>query len=580
MSRLLPQLRFSPLCRTLALLWAKWKIDCVDVVSFDLFDTLVCRPFHEPQDVFLYLAQIYGESDFYKYRINAEKVARETLKKIQVNFDEIYQCMPQKFFYLKEKEAAFEYDIIYANPEIKELYNYAVHKGKKIIITTDMYYSYEYLARLLTKNGYTIYDHIYISGYLQKAKYQGTLFPYVVQDLKIKPSRILHIGDNHKYDYKAARAAKLKALRILSPRKKLCMLYPRLVDFAKNYPRNLTLSLILGLITRRITLHAGFNNYWEEFGYIYGGGACYGLSKFILGEMKKANLQELICIARDGYTIKRIISILDPSIRMHYIVATRAINLQVSLETEDELPWTNKARSIVRMYAQISDEFRSRCKDKEWSNDEECVSFVRSNYDILLPISREIYKSYLKYISQFQVRDSRVALFDIAGGAFNSYKLIRRVFQEKSILGLYWQIAKKTNLRKGDDFKCVPYRNTNSKSYLKLYELLEFLITAPELPIKGVSGNGEITRLDNKYERKRVDVYRRICMAEVQFTNDYLAIFGQTVNFDVNVLIELCNMFTGTLGCRDKWHFRSIFHPMDEANTNYVRLLSNLKGKK
>ena len=572
MTNFLNIIRFGRLGQMFSFCVAKFKMRQVKIVSFDVFDTLLNRPFYEPFDVFLFLAQKYEEPDFFKYRRDAERNARNTLKKAQVNFDEIYQCMPPKFAYLKDIEAQFEYDTIYQNPAGKRLYDYALQIGKQIVFTTDMYFGKDFLLRLLAKNGYPIGDQIFISGYLQKTKYQNTLFPHVIKELRVDPAKILHIGDNKQSDYDAARIAGLRALQLHSSKSRFLKLHPQFDQLLKTHRTDLTLGVIFGFAIKHFTQCRDFGGYWEEFGYIYGGSVCFGLSKFIIDELEKMKIDELICVARDGYTIEKIIHLLAPHLRTHYIHANRAINLLVSLETDNELPWTHKAESIIRMYRQISDDFEKRCNRKRWTNNNERAAFIRENRDILLPLSQSILKGYLRYIETFNVKSRRIALFDIAGGAFNSYKLLKKVFPDKDILGLYWLISAKNN------YTCVAYQK-DFKHHFKKYEMIELLVTAPELPARNIRTNGELVRQDNRYERKRIAIYKRICKSEVQFTNDYLSTFGDLICFDVTSLIDLVNVVCTTPSLRDRWHFRVILHPMDEANTKYVKLINLIEFK-
>ena len=51
-------------------------IEKVDVISFDIFDTLLIRPYLSPVDLFEHIEKQYKFSDFKKERILAEKRAR------------------------------------------------------------------------------------------------------------------------------------------------------------------------------------------------------------------------------------------------------------------------------------------------------------------------------------------------------------------------------------------------------------------------------------------------------------------------------------------------------------------------
>ena len=69
-----------------------------EIVSFDIFDTLVLRTVVDPTDIFKIVEIEYNknneqklEVDFYKLRINTEKKVREkNFSKEEITFDDIY----------------------------------------------------------------------------------------------------------------------------------------------------------------------------------------------------------------------------------------------------------------------------------------------------------------------------------------------------------------------------------------------------------------------------------------------------------------------------------------------------------
>ena len=73
----------------------KQKIRNAKVISFDIFDTLLVRPFLEPCNVFSYLGEVLQEKDFFTYRFNAENVLRQH-GNAYPTYDDIYKIMPKK----------------------------------------------------------------------------------------------------------------------------------------------------------------------------------------------------------------------------------------------------------------------------------------------------------------------------------------------------------------------------------------------------------------------------------------------------------------------------------------------------
>lgn len=78
-------------------------------------------------------------------RIHAEQSARNISKTGEVNLDDIYNVLkekyPQKFDLLKESEILEELKLCQPKEAMVSAFNYAKQKGKKIYIISDMYLS-------------------------------------------------------------------------------------------------------------------------------------------------------------------------------------------------------------------------------------------------------------------------------------------------------------------------------------------------------------------------------------------------------------------------------------------------------
>ena len=76
------------------------RLEQYDVVSFDVFDTLILRPFSEPADLFYILGEELGYMDFRRIRIEMELRAREEKYEkenhYEVNLSEIYDLFSRE----------------------------------------------------------------------------------------------------------------------------------------------------------------------------------------------------------------------------------------------------------------------------------------------------------------------------------------------------------------------------------------------------------------------------------------------------------------------------------------------------
>ena len=543
----------------------KRKIRKAKVISFDIFNTLLVRPFIKPENTFDFLGELLKEPDFAKYREDAESTLR-TKGIGYATYDDIYSILPERYHYIKEIECKFEKKILFLNPKMKDVYDYALSLNKRIILTTDMYYSSEFISELLHENGYHSFERIYVSGELKKAKYDFTLFPYIINDLKIKPQEILHIGDTKLSDFDAPKKVNMSAYLIESPINIFIKKYPTLTSYIDSHKDNLTSGIIIGLAIKNMLLNPSKTNYWNFIGYFWAGAFCFGLSEFIVSEMRKDNRKELICVARDGYTIEKIVNLIEPSIKTHYIYAPRSINLITSIDYNEELPWTHKAKSIVKLFCKESNKFYQiyqKCSPKTQA---EYIKLIENNRSLLNPIAKSIYATYIKYLEKFAVHDNRIALFDITAGAYSSLKILSKSYPNKDILGLYFFALENKN------FNYRKYSEPD-KNAVYNYELLELFVTAPELPVSSIDLNGKFKTIDNKYEKFRMKIYKYIFEGELLWAKNYIDTYNFTINFDSNALIDFINIFCETYSLKDYLNFRCVYHGFDEAHTIYKRLL-------
>ncbi len=201
-------------CRDAEKIWH--RIKDYEVISFDIFDTLVKRTVGEPEAVFLLMEQREQLPNFCQCRIEAEKVARKQTATGEVTLSEIYEAMhwldADERERLKNLEKQLEIEVAVANEILFSLYQRCISEGKRIIIITDMYLDRETITQILGTNGITGYERLYISQELGQSKNKGDLFAHVKEDMK--NSSIIHIGNAFRSDYWNAIRCGIKSVKI------------------------------------------------------------------------------------------------------------------------------------------------------------------------------------------------------------------------------------------------------------------------------------------------------------------------------------------------------------------------------
>lgn len=194
----------------------KKLVDKFEVISFDVFDTLISRTTEYPQDIF-YLAakKLYKEKNlcktFEQKRIEAEHQARELSESGEVTLRDIYKIIdiPEKDKEkLKEAEIQAELENCRPIEEMVRLFSYAVNEGKRVYIISDMYLPSETITEMLKKCGINLKSgQLYVSNDWACNKISGKLFQKVLERENIDPDTMIHFGDSIKADMLGARNA-------------------------------------------------------------------------------------------------------------------------------------------------------------------------------------------------------------------------------------------------------------------------------------------------------------------------------------------------------------------------------------
>ncbi|MBQ6475462.1 MAG: hypothetical protein IJJ34_04550 [Clostridia bacterium] len=215
------------------------EIDRHEIISFDIFDTLIKRTVLHPKDVFGIVEEKTGIRGFADKRYEIQTTCP------QFTLEEIYQTLKEQCGYdtrtaeqLKQTELRTETEVILPRRGMAEVFEYAKSRGKTVILVSDMYLDDAFLRELLEKNGIAGYDRMYVSCRFKALKHEG-LFETIQNDADGK--QILHIGDNPYSDYAAAREFGLDAFCI-----------PGCLELAKKNGYEKALSLCTTLADRKL----------------------------------------------------------------------------------------------------------------------------------------------------------------------------------------------------------------------------------------------------------------------------------------------------------------------------------------
>lgn len=308
-----------------------------DIVSFDIFDTLIFRAVEKPKDVFRILEAKWNIFDFVKFRIEAERKARE--KEPEITIYDIYNILETELALDKKKGVRLELEtelaVCYANPYMKEVFLKLQKMGKKIIAVSDMYIPQEIMQAILKKCGYEGLEHVYISCDIKLSKRDGRLQKYV-QNKEGETLKYIHIGDNIKSDIVGSRLAGWETVYYRNVNE---IGYP----YRRIEMRTISSAFYKGLVNGK--LHSGRyqENEFYEYGYVYGGSMAVGYCQYLKELAKTHNIDQFLFVARDGYIIHKIYKEYDESVDCNYVPFSRFASYQITMERN----WKNFLKLIV-----------------------------------------------------------------------------------------------------------------------------------------------------------------------------------------------------------------------------------------
>lgn len=370
-------------------------------ISFDIFDTLIMRPFYQPEDLFHLLDakfhRLSGSSvSFAKMRRSGERLAREqhylkapahqdiTLSEIYGCIGETYQIEADLIREMQQEENRLEIAFSSVRQSGKSLFDMALASGKTILLITDMYLEPDTIRAILEKNGYAGYSQLYVSCEERKLKYSGDLFRCALRDYPDAAGNLIHIGDTWKSDVEGCEKAGIK--HIFLPKASEAF-ENRIQDCCTNHCASLDSEIAgpavnvqkanknLGYRTMKaMAAHRYFDNPYRPFhpgsdmnadpyfiGYYAVGMHLMGLCKWIDREVRRSGCGTLHFLSRDGFLPMRAYEIYrsysGTNVQLSYLQTSRKALMPLIAKTREnffQLPVEYRAHTPSTLLSLLS----------------------------------------------------------------------------------------------------------------------------------------------------------------------------------------------------------------------------------
>ncbi len=511
-------------------------IDRHDIISFDIFDTLIKRNVRYPQDIFSVVEKEFNATstnaitDFKTQRIEAEKKARCLSAKEDITIEEIYQLLSYEEKVRKilmNLEINCEKKFLTTNIAIKEVFNYAISKKKTIILVSDMYLPYTFFVDILSTLGYTGYYKLYVSSSIGLTKASGRLFQFILKENNWEPSKILHIGDAKKADWIRPRLLGIHSYKI--PNYVNNMLYSN-----KDISNDLNYNILSSFINNTVLSYT--ENRYKQIGYETLGPFIYGFCVWLHEYKIKFNLKRILFLSRDGYIIYSAYKKLFPKDECKYIYVSRRsltvplIHKQKNLKEVFDLIPTNRFTQIQIILDRLGIDYKqyeSLIKDCGLKKD---TSFTKEEflkdsrflklYSLLEKQIKENsfneYKSLESYIKQLNLQEKE-GIVDLGwnGTIQNSFEKIIKDLNLKTTMYSFY-VGIKLNRENTFGYIFSPKDNTLRVPILGFLGLVETLFSANHGSVKRYINTSEVEFYDFEYTQNNFAIENYKIIKEIQ----------------------------------------------------------------
>lgn len=295
------------------------KLATAQVISFDVFDTLLLRTVGQPTDVFHFVGEKIGCMNFGQIRKLAEIEARKNAGGAEVTlraiYDEVYRGNRIDIEEAMAQELACEEAFCIANPYMHKVYTLLAQQGKKMIATSDMYLSAAFIRKLLHNAGYANIEQVYVSCEHNGGKASGVLYDAVMNNLG-KETKYVHIGDNYSADVLGSQRAGWESIY-----------YRQVGEVGAAYrPHNMSFlagAIYKGLVNNRLHNGAEETTPHYEHGYVCGGIMVVGFCQWLERYAREKGIDRFLFAARDGYIVQSVYKEYFEQVDSRYMYTSR-----------------------------------------------------------------------------------------------------------------------------------------------------------------------------------------------------------------------------------------------------------------
>jgi len=523
-----------------------------EVISFDLFDTLIMRQVLFATDV-IELTQyrlkekgIYLK-DFCRKRLQAEKEMSNNMAPV---LEEIYQSVLDQYDTvqvtageLAETEWITEHSLVLPRQEMVDLMSSLYRQGKKLYIVTDTYYRKEQIVTLLEKCGVKNYEDVLVSCEYGIGKRQG-LFNELIK--KTDGRKCLHIGDDLVSDIESATKSSISSFQVYSSLDLLESAgYFGLWDKLEEFSARLKVGMFTAKIfnspfqfeteNRKVSIKDAY-----DLGYLLLAPVISDFVIWFAGQMRENQIDNIWLGTRDGYLIKKMYDILSPNNQAICFCTSRMAAIRAAMKDMEDIEYVASMKFSGTVQQQLKERFGIFV-----SEDEEAEKKTLKDYaDIIFDNASINRRNYQTYINSLGLKKGAIAFFDfVAKGTVQMY--VGRLVKNH-IRGFYFlQLEQEFMKDRGLDIVSF-YKNDESDNcaVYEDYYILETIITSPMPSVIGFDEKGNVRYAKESRTKEEIECFLRVQDGILDYFRNYVRLCP---NPEISIDKELDGLFLGLI---------------------------------
>ncbi len=432
----------------------KQELASYDVISFDIFDTLIARKISNPKGILdlveLKLNKKYNQqTEFQKLRLQAELQWRRLHPEKDCGLEAIYGELKKITGWNSDMldsacKLEVETEILVSSKKDKVCEVLAYEKqelNKNIYLISDMQLGEKEIRRMFDKNKIAYEGEIYVSSDMDLRKDNGTMWEYFCGQTEGKTK--IHVGDNEMSDVQIPGDYDIKNYHLMSN----LALYQtsnigRCVGNLDD--RNAADAVAFGLILERVfsdplCYNMSQGNVKEldaaTCGYVFFGPTVLNYLLWIVKEARDNGWKKILFCAREGYVMKlaydALCKVSGISIPADYVYVSRRALSFAAIENEEDLGlpldiyYEGKLRNLLESRYGICDTQVPDEDIKLPDNKGKVLKYLQPWKEEILKnaaVQRENYQKYFRSVLP-DVRDGKIGLADIGYSGTIQYYL-------------------------------------------------------------------------------------------------------------------------------------------------------------